>query len=226
MFSIPFAAYDVFGYLAAGAVTITGVQLLFDFPGVLGRDLTAIESGVALLSMYVAGQLVATPAETILEDWLVHRVIGPPSDVLFRSRPGRWSYLFPGYHEPLPSQITERVRAEAGRAGITGVGEPLFQLARHSERVTTDAQAVSRLATFLAQYGFARNIAFVCLVLGPALLIQARWHHQPNAAAYGVIAIIVGVVFVYRFLKFYRAYSLVVFHRFGVLRDALASPLH
>jgi len=226
VFSIPFAAYDVFGYLAAGAVALGGLQQLTGFPALYGRSLTAIETGAAILAMYVAGQLVATPSEAVLEDWLLHRVVGPPSEILFRRRQSRWRYAFPGYHEALTPATRDRVLSRAEEHGVKGAGEQLFQLARHSQRVTGDQQAMSRLATFLAQYGCARNIAFVCLLLGPALLIKARWEHQQNLAFYGVASLVVGITFVYRFLKFYRLYSSVVFNQFGRVADVDEGSVH
>ena len=226
MLSVPLAAYDVLGYLSAGAALAAGLGYILGFPTFFGRDLTPVETGGAVLAMYVAGQFIATPSQAILEAWFVHRIVGAPSEVLFRSRHSRWRYVFPGYHRGLPHPIADRVRERALMFGVTRPGQAMFSLARHSEMVTSDAQAMERIATFLAQYGFARNLAFVAIALAPALLLKARWYHEPNAAYIGVASLLVGIVFVYRFLKFYRAYSLAVFHRFGAVTHADASSLH
>jgi len=219
LLSVPFASYDFFGYLASGLVAIGGLQLLTGFPSVFGRDLGPFGTATAILAIYVAGQMAATPSKALLEDLLVHRVLRPPSQLLFAAnetpRPLVYRLLFPAYHRALPAAIASRARSRAAVASITEIGEPLFLYARFSDRVRGDQATLKKLDVFVGQYGFARNLAFVCLVFGMALLLKARWLHEPNIASYGLSGVVVGVLLVYRFLKFYRQYSFEVFNCFA-----------
>jgi hypothetical protein len=66
MDKIPFDPYDFFGYLASGLLVLVAMQLVLGFPQVLGRELRFLDSALLLLTVYVAGQIVATPAKAIL----------------------------------------------------------------------------------------------------------------------------------------------------------------
>jgi len=81
---IPFAPYDFFGYLAAGFALVAGLQLAFGFPNVFGRQLTAAETIFLLLTVYVIGQVLATPAKAILEDLIIRHLLRSPNVNLFR----------------------------------------------------------------------------------------------------------------------------------------------
>jgi hypothetical protein len=104
--------------------------------------------------------------------------------------------------------------------------DDLYYAAWSSERVAAHPRTAARLDAFNAQYGFARNVAFTCLLLGPILLIYSQWDQRPHMAYYGAVAVLAGVVLFYRFLKFYRHYSVEVLNRFGALPDADARALH
>src|ERR671914_607964 len=47
---------------------VVGMELVLGFPPIIARSLTVVETAVLILSVYVAGQLVATPAKLVLED--------------------------------------------------------------------------------------------------------------------------------------------------------------
>ena len=120
---------------AAGAVALAGLQQLIGFPVLLGRSLTPIETGAAILAMYRDRATRRRNAvEAVLEDWLLHRIVGPLSEVLFRRRQSRWGYAFPGFHEALTPAARQRVLSRAEEQGVTGAGEQLFQLARRGQR--------------------------------------------------------------------------------------------
>ena len=83
---IPFTAYDFFGYLASGLFFLAGMDLIFGFPTLLGRNFTVVESAILFLSMYVTGQIVATPARAVLEDLLVAKILRRPNVNLLREK--------------------------------------------------------------------------------------------------------------------------------------------
>lgn len=214
---VPFAAYDFFGYLASGFLLIIGMELAVGFPRVLGQDLKPIDVVALLLAVYVAGQLVAGPSKTVLEDGLVEKVLGRPNVNLFRAkRPWlRW-ILFPGFYKPLPSDIRERVLARAAGEGIAGTGEALFLHVRYSPDIRTDEKLLGRLDTFLNLYGFARNLAFTSLLVGVTLGAQAWWFRvEPSLSKYAITALALGILLLYRYLKFFRQCSYELFNTYA-----------
>ena len=83
---IPFYPYDFFGYLASGLLVVVGMDLVLGFPKIIDQELTAVEAAVLILTVYVAGQLVATPAKALLEDFVVDKCLQRPNVNLFRRR--------------------------------------------------------------------------------------------------------------------------------------------
>ena len=109
---IPFNPYDFFGYLASGLTVVVGMDVILGFPSVLGADLNVVRGAFLLIAVYVAGQLIATPAKALLEDGLVDKVLGRPNVNLFQEKkPFVRGLLFPGFYQPLPKQRRERILA-------------------------------------------------------------------------------------------------------------------
>jgi hypothetical protein len=211
--SIPFAPYDFFGYLASGFALLVGCQLIADVPPVLGHQHTPMELALLVFGAYLVGHLVAAAAKPVLEDWFVHRVLRPPSHNLVTRRSTVWRWICPGYFKVLPVKSIERIRALA--PGMNG--ETLFLAVRFDSRITSNAVTMARLDTFLAQYGFARNIAFSLLLLTPTFLIAARVTHKPDLPIYATLCAVGGLGFLYRYLKFFRQYSYELLNSFAGL---------
>src|SRR6266851_2786600 len=164
---VPFDPYDFSGYLASGLLLLIGMQLTLGFPEVLGSEFKVFDGAAILLAVYVAGQLVATPAKAILEDGLVDKVLGRPSVNLFRdTKPVIRGFIFPGFYKALPQAIANAITAKAKHEGVTELGEPLFLHVRFSPGMLSNEQLMRRLATFLGLYGFARNLAFTSFLVG------------------------------------------------------------
>jgi hypothetical protein len=214
---IPFATYDFFGYLASGFLLVIGMELTLGFPRVLGQQLGPIDVVALLLAVYVAGQLVATPSKAVLEDGLVEKVLGRPNVNLFRrKRPPLRGILFPGFYKPLPPVVQERILRRVKNEGNPSTGETLFLHVRYSTEVRADEKLQARLDTFLNLYGFARNLAFASLVLSAALGARL-WllGIDPTLVKYAVTAFVVGVLLLYRYLKFFRQYSYELFNAYA-----------
>jgi hypothetical protein len=216
---IPFDPYDFFGYLASGLMVVVGMDLVFGFPDVLGRDLKVVDAALLALAVYVAGHLIATPAKALLEDGIAARILGRPSKNLLSSKTGGVrAYLFPGYFAPLPAAIRDRILGKLTDCGDDG--EARFLMVRFSQPVRADERLLKRLDNFRNQYGFARNLAFSCGLVGAALLIKGGWYHDPLMTKYGATAAIAGVLLWYRFLKFFRQYSYELFNCFADMPGA------
>jgi len=213
--TIPFDPYDFFGYLASGLTIVVGMELVLCFPAVLGRELKAVELAGLVIAVYVAGQLVATPAKAVLEDGLVALILGRPSVNLFRERrpPIRGHLLFRGFYKPVSAATRKHVLERARKEGVAETGEALFELVRFSAEVRDNDKLQARLSAFLNKYGFARNLAFASLTVGVALAVRAWWvHPDPALAKYAVTALVAGAALVYRYLKFFRQYSYEMFN--------------
>lgn len=82
----PFTDYDFFGYLAVGG----GLVLAFDNAlqlGLLGKQSwTWLEVAAVIGAAYMVGQSVAAVSHSILEAWLVRKVIGRPTNLLMGDR--------------------------------------------------------------------------------------------------------------------------------------------
>lgn len=194
------------------------MDLIFGFPPVLGRNFTVVESAILLLVVYVAGQMVATPAKAFLEDLVVARLLRRPNiNLLEKKRPCLRGLIFPGYYQPLPEQAQRRVLARAESEGIKGIGEDLFLHVRYSPQVLGNAKLIDRMNGFLNQYGFHRNLSFTALLLGIALLLKFKVSSgvNPELAKHGAVSLAAGVLLFYRYLKFFRQYSYEMFNTYG-----------
>jgi len=214
---VPFDPYDFFGYLASGLLVIVGMQLTFGFPHVLDQDLKVVHLAVLLLAVYVAGQVVATPAKALLEDTIVDKFLNRPNINLFReTRPPFRSLLFPGFYKPLPPAIRNKILSKAESHGVRGTGETLFLHVRYSADVLENPELIRKLNSFINQYGFARNLAFTSLCVGFALLIKSRFSLESELAKYAMTALLSSTFLFYRYLKFFRQYSYEMFNTYGV----------
>lgn len=215
---LPFSPYDFFGYLASGLLLVVGMDLIFGFPPVLGRNFTVVESAILLLVVYVAGQMIATPAKAFLEDLLVARILRRPNiNLLERKKPWLRGLIFPGYYQPLSEQAQKRVLTRAESEGIEGIGEDLFLHVRYNPQVLENVKLMDRMNGFLNQYGLHRNLSFTALLLGAALLLKFKLTSEvnPELAKYAAASLGAGVLLFYRYLKFFRQYSYELFNTYG-----------
>ena len=215
----PFDPYDFFGYLSSGLIVIVGMDLVLGFPQIIGQELTPVEAAVLILAVYVAGQLTATPAKALLEDFIVDKLLQRPNVNLFRRKTSwiRW-LLFPGFYKPLPDGIQKKVLARAESEGVTGTGEALFLHVRYDATITGNERLMAKLGSFLNKYGFARNLAFVSVMVGLALLGKYYLNPSPILLQYGLSALVGAVLLFYRYLKFFRQYSFELFNVYASLK--------
>src|SRR5258705_106492 len=158
MDKIPFNPYDFFGYLASGLLVVVGMQAVVGFPQVLGHDFKLVDGAILLLAVYVAGQMMATPAKALLEDGVVDKLLGRPHTNLLQARgPTFRRILFPGFYKPLPKHTRDKILKKAVAEGVTEIGEALFLHVRFSPQIRDNEKAVARINGFLNQYGFNRN---------------------------------------------------------------------
>ncbi len=213
-----FSDYEIFAYVTVGAVALLVSDMAFGTHFIAGALWTVPDGAAILIGSYVLGQAIASPAAWILERQLVHRLLRAPSSTLFgEAKPGpirRW--LFRGYYAPLSAHLKTLVERKARANGASLHGEDLFWAA--FVQAKRDAHAADRLGAFIRLYGFCRNLTFVAACatfIFIAELITDIRHGAAQAAASdelrGAVALAVCVAMLFRYLKFYRAYSVEVF---------------
>jgi hypothetical protein len=214
---IPFSAYDFFGYLASGFLILAATDYAFDGRWLL-RDDVGLAFGVLwTVVAYVTGHIVANVSGFILERRIVRGLLHSPEEMLFQAkRPGFWPSLFPGYYERLPVETQERVLSKAmKKARIEQPGRGLFF---HCHAIAKrDPATLGRLETFLNLYGFCRNVSMASIVAAVVLVVAVLidWRHGSSTASakawWTVGAIVAAVGMFYRYLKFFRHYTVEVF---------------
>ena len=215
---IPFYPYDFFGYITSGLLIVIGMDLTLGFPHVLGQDLKVVESVLLIIAVYVTGQIIATPAKALLEDILVGKILGRPSENLFREKKRCLGAIcFPGYYQPLPDKKFKSILEKAEAEGMKEKGEDLFLHVRYSPVVLQDQKLMEKLNSFLNKYGFNRNLSFSSFVVGISLLIKMQFFtgYDTELMKYSVTALVASILLLYRYLKFFRQYSYEMFNVYG-----------
>lgn len=213
MSKIPFTVYDFIAYLSSGGVVVATVDYLF------GKQWLAAEKiapGIVLLLLfmsYISGHVVAHFSSLLLEQGLVARVLGRPSKILMGGK-GCCSGLFPGYFKALPDETQKRIREKAAARNFEGEGEALF--GHVFGVVTKEEAALKRIEEFRNLYGFSRNMAFVFLLTAIPLMVGSQWD-KPSSVWWGITAAFVGIVMLYRYLKFFRQFSYRMFLSYSEL---------
>jgi hypothetical protein len=220
---IPFSIYDFFGYLAAGFVLILSVDYAFQGGWLLRDNLGTVLSLFWLLAAYVAGHLIAGISSALLEQGLVRSILGSPEETLFHDHSNsRWRHVFPAFFRPLPKETRHRVLQKAAR--LAAIDEPGRGLFFHCHPIVKrDQPTLERLNTFLNQYGFCRNLSVASFLAAIVLLVGALWSWrsgQDEGAPrlyWAGIAIVVAIGMLYRYLKFFRHYTVEVFVTYAEL---------
>ncbi len=220
MNQLPFSVYDFFGYLASGVVVLAGLTTAFIGYEPLQRSPNLLVGFLLVITAYVVGHIVGNLAGDLIERRLVRNRLHPPSEILLGSHtPGpRVKAILPGYSTPLPSRVQVQIKELAG----SRAGEALFF---HCHAVMkSDPVVQARLDMFLNLYGFCRNmavalsIAAICLAIGLGLDTAETGPDVPPEW-WLAAAVLAALGMLYRYLKFYRQYSVELFTSFAE-RDA------
>jgi len=219
--NIPFSVYDFFAYLSAGVVVLAAG--LYIDPGFVLPPAWQGTMSLALgvVAAYTAGHIIALISGFLLERRLTIRILGRAEDFLLQKTAQKdWrNRLFPGYTDGLPDSTIDDVLARVPDAVKQGSTRRAVFL--HCWRVVRLSPAVAaRLDTFLAQYGFCRNMA---VALGLAAIVFAgdaiadhirRIPIPPELWIWLIVAVVAAPFMYYGYLKFYRQYTYEVFTNF------------
>lgn len=215
MDKLPFTLYEILNYLGAGFVLIAAVDIAFNAGWFSTKDPPLGFVVLTITIAYIAGHVVANFSGFVLERVAARGILGAPEDNLFAHHRSRLRFLFPGYFDPLPEQTRARVFDGAEAAGITKPGRALFY---HCHAIVKHSAVVNaRLSTFLNMYGFCRNVGAACLMAAAIIWFEATFGAWLGRAGqvvkfrWSAGAFFAGVVMFYRYLKFYRHYTVEVF---------------
>ncbi|HEX8072062.1 MAG TPA: hypothetical protein VF546_19085 [Pyrinomonadaceae bacterium] len=218
----PFSIYDFLGYLFAGFLLLAAVDYAFDLHWLIGQKMEASSVAFWVVASYVTGHVNAQWASWLYESKLIKK-LGYPSANLFAEAARR---PFKHYRTPLPAQTAKSIRAKFERmsAGF-GEGEDMFLFSYHLVKEQCP-QATARLGTFLNVYGFARNLSFASVLVAIVLAVAAVVKSKPMLWPLIAASLVVAVTLFFRFLKYYRHYSIEVFATFltSVKEDAERKP--
>jgi hypothetical protein len=212
---LPFSVYDFFAYLTSGFLLLAAIDLGFFDAEHLTEDPNLVQALLAVLGAYVVGHLVANVAAFVYERLLVGRLLGRPATILFASTQPRWRRrIFPGYFSALAPATRQRVLAAAKLEGVDGPGQDLFELC-YVDAQDHEARRL-RMDTFLAQYGFCRNVSASALLAALGLVLARVAADGPSRTMpWAAVAGAVAIGMFYRYLKFFRHFGVEVFAGYG-----------
>lgn len=233
---VRFSDYDVFAYIASGLAALVIWDIASSTRFVLDADWTVASGTLTIAAAYIIGQILAAPSGWLLERRFVHHVLFRPSLNLMNGRKLGWrrllkKTLLQDYYTPLDAGLQCRVRERAAAdRGVEVAGESLFWCAFPIAK--KDANAYARMESFLKLYGFCRNMAFVglagaCLIAADAALEWARlgWSdHVDRQFRWALLALLVGLGMLHRYLKFFRLYNVEVFVAYSEDSPAESKP--
>lgn len=206
----PFSIYDFLGYLFAGFLLLVAVDFAFDQHWIVGQKMEPSHVAFWVVASYVAGHVNAQWASWLYESKLIKK-IGYPSANLFAEAARR---PFKHYRTPLPAQTAKSIREKFERMSTgLGEGEDMFLFSYHLVKEQCP-QAMARLGTFLNIYGFARNLSFASILVALVLAAAAIAKNKPALWPLAGVSLVVAVTLFFRFLKYYRHYSIEVFTTF------------
>jgi len=210
---LPFDPYDFFGYISSGVLVLLAMNAVLGFPDLHSHSLTAFDTACLILFVYIAGQIVAGPAKTILEDVFVCSVLGRPAYNLLRQDKSVGRFLFPRYFKPFSESKRKVLAAQLGPV-TKGSSDDIFIRVRYSPEVLAQDRLLGRLDSFRDKYGFNRNLAFTSFIVGLSLLVKHLMVHDAFTIHWGLTAIVGSVFLFYRYLKFFRQYSYELFNAY------------
>lgn len=215
----PFTNYDFYAYLTSGLLLFFACDLIYNNAELFFRDDWSFIATAAVVAVaYALGQIMAIPSSLIIEHLVVGKVIAKPITVQL-AESASWYQKVLGfsvgrYYQPFSKSMRELVMSKAKKKlnipseqNVKDT-EDIFQVAYTIARKDEDVR--TRLDDFRNQYGFARNLTFVTLLI--ILLMYAE-----NVLTWDTFALftVLAILFFLRFLKFLSAYHAEIVRTFA-----------
>jgi hypothetical protein len=212
---IPFSAYDFWAYLSSGFLLLLGIDHVNGGFALEASDWTFPQGLVFVAAAYVLGHAIAGVSSALIEGVLVRRWLGSPRESLFELRePTKLQrHLFPFYFRALPLRTRSAALFRGAKSGSHAADETLFWVAHVAGR--KEVSTSIRLDNFLGQYGFCRNVAMVAFIDAVILAWSAAANGEGSDWSWCAVCLGLGIVLTYRYLKFYRLFSVELFTSFA-----------
>jgi hypothetical protein len=196
---VSFTDYDLFAYFMVGFAAFAASDVVLGSHFLLrhANQWNFATITLIVIGAYLAGQIIALPAEWILDRVVVREVLGQPTEFLVpdcnkpKSMADVHRHALFDYYEPLKGKLPEQVEEKARIAdpGMKdwkeckdgtkqAVGDVLFWLAFPVAK--QDKDAYQRMTTFLKLYSFCRNMSFVAFLAAIGAVVRYR-HGVPAA---------------------------------------------
>lgn len=223
----PLANYDFYAYLTAGMIVLAAFDYSFGAGALVARTEWTFPAGVFWAAIaYICGHLVAGPSSLFLEQLLVQKVLGDPTDVILGRHLPAWPVRALAHltgareYRAFPEDTRQRILANIS----TRIDEDINALPPDAvfNRCYVPAMKSSELASkaenFLNAYGLCRNVCFSLLISAAFISARALEHHEAEARNL-ILCCSVGAAMMFgRYLKFYAAFTRII------LRAVEASP--
>lgn len=234
-----FSDYDIIAYLMVGLAMFFLLDLVLG-SGFLYRHNwnTGSVTGI-VLTAYIAGHLISTPASWIFENWAVKSCLMYPVVHLVPAKirsqnperktdasylcqvPIRWAALG-DYFAPAPENVLKRIRAKPLAPDDASLFNEGFIAAKRDPNTYDRLLIFQRLYLLFRNIGFLTLSAFLAVLIKRGLLQFGWWRPDRHLIYYGVrpwmisfwgqliVFFVLTVALFDRFTVFYRLYSLEV----------------
>jgi len=219
-----FSFYDFVAHFIPGLLLIGAVTVVFLTPANVSqllRDAEAYKyvfSVVMVLLSYGLGHVISQLAGVLIEGVLVRRLIGYQSEHLFADgTKARW--LFRDYKRSYSEDFRTRFLDIYEKTFETGFAhDDTFMNCFHYVKEKSE-RTLTRLNTFIAVYDFSRNMAMALLILSLSTLTKGMMSCNRFLLCGSPALLVLGFLFLYRYLKYFRHYADEVFRSFVTLRQ-------
>lgn len=213
----PLSIFDFFAHFLQGFLLLIGLMVAFsvNLASVLTSESTLLVLLIVLIS-YILGHIIAELARLLYERGIIKKLFGYPSDFVFEESK-REIPLLNFYLSPYPPEFISEFK-EAFSKYFNGKfskvsGYNSFLLCFHTVKEYCP-NASSRLSIFISMYDFSRNLSFVFLVYAIALVVGGILEKEFFWVLGGIISLIISIIFLLRYLKFFRTYANEVYFSF------------
>lgn len=238
----PFSVYDFLSYIAAGLLIIVSLDYaLNNGEYILFTSKESKSASVLIISLlsYIFGHVNSQIAYFLYERIIMRKILGPVENTLFEKHDDAslssgsdckidrsnfqptckfLKVLFPGYFKPLEdstqTKICQKTGIESDDGKVLIPGRNVFNQAFHS--VKENESTKERLDIFLNVYSFCRNVSLASLIAAGMILANASTLENLYV---GSVLILCSIILLYRYLGFYRYFTVEVFRSFAFKAD-------
>lgn len=208
--------YEFYAFLTSGMIFLASFDRVFMGSYLATQHSWTVVSGVFWAAMaYLIGQLFAVPSAGILENLIMRKFFYTPTEIILGFKKARCrekvaviisaARQYSPFSEKIKGDIVSSISKELDCTDDELDAETVFQCAFPYAR--SDADTVTRLDSFMNQYGMCRNVSFAAFVSAIIFLWEALVLHHLEDIKFVIGLFILSIGMFLRFFKFYSAYA-------------------